>query len=664
QGKEVRATFQDLIEYRIYEDLRRGWRVVQPNLEQCGLLRIEYRGLSELCHHPTIWEDFHQMKNLSGEERLKFLTPLLDFIRKKLAIDVRCLQETSLQQMRKRVCQNLNEKWAFDELELKGVHPASFFVFPNLPPNRGHINYFSLSSRSLLYRFVKKFSMIDEPDDKFITKLILLLSSYGILKTENDQDCLLIQLNAGILIWKQGDGTLPRDLIYSRKLPDSHFQEYGGELNPFFREFYSNQALSLRNIEGREHTAQVSYENREKREKRFRDGTLQCLFCSPTMELGIDISDLQLVHLRNVPPTPANYAQRSGRAGRTGDPALVLSYCQAGSAHDQYYFKKRTDMVSGTVRPPRIDLENQDLLKAHLHSIWLTRTGIDLKDSIDDILEIRLESYPLKEAIQGAIGLNEKKIQECIQEAHQVLSSCLTPETAKLYDEEWLSNVIINSPKEFDRAFNRFREFYRVADLQWVKANEVLRYSSRDRFKIEQANRLGKEAQRQKNLLLNFGTTREESDFYPYRYLATEGFLPGYNFPRLPVRAFIDRGEGEYITRPRFLAITEFGPHNMVYHEGSRFCVGKLYVPPGGLESRRKRALICHICGYFHENDQVDCCTHCQTPMNGSSSEVIPLLEMVNVKAWKRDRITCDDEERVRLGYHLTSHFRFPPEDL
>ena len=156
-------------------------------------------------------------------------------------------------------------------------------------------------------------------------------------------------------------------------------------------------AARLFGIEGREHTAQVEQERREWREWRFRWGDedrakldeekeelrqagepkrfLPVLFCSPTMELGVDISALNAVYLRNMPPTPANYAQRSGRAGRSGQAALVVTYCAAQSPHDQYYFGKREAMVSGIVRPPAIELANRDLIEAHLHAVWLAEIG-------------------------------------------------------------------------------------------------------------------------------------------------------------------------------------------------------------------------------------------------------------------------------------------------
>ena len=76
-----------------------------------------------------------------------------------------------------------------------------------------------------------------------------------------------------------------------------------------------------------------------------------------------------------------------------------------------------------------------------------------------------------------------------------------------------------------------------------------------------------------------------QGDFYPYRYFASEGFLPGYSFPRLPLAAFIPaerktrNGQGDYVQRPRFLAISEFGPGAFIYHEGARYEVNRVSLP-------------------------------------------------------------------------------------
>jgi Lhr-like helicase len=76
---------------------------------------------------------------------------------------------------------------------------------------------------------------------------------------------------------------------------------------------YREVAQEALGSEAREHTAQVPPAVRQQREDDFRSAKLPVLYCSATMELGVDIARLNVVNLRNVPPTPANYAQRSGR---------------------------------------------------------------------------------------------------------------------------------------------------------------------------------------------------------------------------------------------------------------------------------------------------------------------------------------------------------------
>src|SRR5207248_370794 len=123
------------------------------------------------------------------------------------------------------------------------------------------------------------------------------------------------------------------------------------------------------------------------------------------------------------------------------------------------------------------------------------------------------------------------------------------------------------------------------------------------------AKRLRSQAETQIDLLRGGDQAKHlQSDFNSYRYFASEGFLPGYSFPRLPLSAFIParrgrRGEDEFLQRPRFLAISEFGPRSIVYHEGSRYIINRVFLPAERDDENRlptDATKQCSNCGYLH----------------------------------------------------------------
>jgi ATP-dependent Lhr-like helicase len=76
------------------------------------------------------------------------------------------------------------------------------------------------------------------------------------------------------------------------------------------------------------HHSSVSLEERELAEERFQRGGDASIVCTSTLELGIDVGDLDLVFQTNAPSTVSSFLQRMGRTGRrAGTVANTTFFC-------------------------------------------------------------------------------------------------------------------------------------------------------------------------------------------------------------------------------------------------------------------------------------------------------------------------------------------------
>ncbi|MBK8467564.1 MAG: DEAD/DEAH box helicase [Chloracidobacterium sp.] len=121
-----------------------------------------------------------------------------------------------------------------------------------------------------------------------------------------------------------------------------------------------------------EHSAQQDSSTLELYEKWFKNGALNLLSCSTTMEMGIDIGGISMVAMNNVPPHPANYLQRAGRAGRRREArSTSMTLCKT-NPHDQAVFKNSRWAFDGDLPAPRVSLDSPRIVQRHVNSYLLS----------------------------------------------------------------------------------------------------------------------------------------------------------------------------------------------------------------------------------------------------------------------------------------------------
>ncbi len=387
-----------------------------------------------------------------------------------------------------------------------------------------------------------------------------------------------------------------------------------------------------------EHSGQLDNDERVKIEGQFKTGRINALVCTPTMELGVDIGDLSALLMRNIPPTPSNYAQRAGRAGRKRRIALILAHAGQGP-HDSYFFQHPDEMISGAIRPPLFMLDNHVVIDRHINSLILEKLDTEVPTRWE---EIRTEEGDLREDVfmpfqeelaRRGTSINQSVAEAFVRERGAGGLGWLTPDYVDGRVREFVGGLRAG----FEHWCRRYREIY--AELR--KSRQKIRPTS-----VEQ--------EREKRLNGALMALEKDRRYYPLSYLARVGFLPRYGFSGDVVSLRYDK-ERE-LTQSAAVGITEYAPGNIVYVGGRKVQVQRVYFKGGSREDPTANAGTyrrCEQCSYATEDPLALACPHCHKALQSAR-----VIDYEACRGTVGDAISQEDEYRTRESYEVVHYLR------
>ncbi|WP_417826820.1 DEAD/DEAH box helicase [Thalassospira povalilytica] len=355
-------------------------------------------------------------------------------------------------------------------------------------------------------------------------------------------------------------------------------------------------------LRAQEHSAQIDRESLKTYEHAFREGRINVLNCSTTMEMGVDIPDVGIVVNTNVPPAPANYRQRIGRAGRRGEPwAMAFTFCK-DLPLDNMIFRDPGRLLGAEVAAPQVRLDSAILVQRHVNAALL---GVFLREGGGTSVKTNMASFmgateetdapffpdsmadDFLAALKGDWGTQDNVAQALDR---LVTGTCLADHIG----------LVSRTEADFSRMRNRWREEYE----QLMEAQAA--YPDTD-----PAHWLYKK--RAKRMREEFMMTE----------LARRGFTPSYGFP-VDVVSFDHSGKGvgePGPSRPLDMAIREYSPgcevviDGLVYRSDGVLPTWGNRNDPGSVEDLRF-LFTCQSCNLFVTSRYKETdCRRCGTPL-------------------------------------------------
>lgn len=455
------------------------------------------------------------------------------------------------------------------------------------------------------------------------------------------------------------------------KCDDGRYNEITTPEFNYYQSVY-NRKVSPR-IYASEHTGLLERNEREYVERDFKEhpnfNSINALCATSTLEMGIDIGDLNVMGNSNIPPKPSNFLQRVGRAGRKSGSALVLNYAHTGTRHDMFYYSEPLEMMEGEVQTPGCFLEAKDILRRHFYAYcidsWVSANTVNrLPNKISDL--------NLKESSLVDENFFLNKIRTYIQNNKEWLVGRFgkkypdktRPVLDILFENVSNGNFFLLIEDEFKKLADHLQSLRTERDTL-DKRKKELQHNDPEIDTIDEQLR-GIKAQQ--GLLLRQSVVE---------YMTNAGLLPNYAFPetgvKLEATVYTRKAQGDdpqntiepkpyEVVRPASQGIKELAPGNFFYTHKSRLLVSGLGI--FGWRDNVQKFRFCGNCDCIADETMPEYkemqCPKCKDDSWGANEHYYMKFN-TSRSSENREDAALDDgkDERQKERYYVMKHFNF-----